>query len=265
MENDKVDKNQLNNNTDDGNNKQGVHYVYLLVDKRESGRIFYVGQGINGRVFDHVKNAKDYECGKNKENKNVLRKIQEIGNNLEHVILRSGLTQNEANEVEASVIELLRYDKVGMNGKLCNIQKEYGPKERRIRSIDGNINFKDDYVQLDSKNFYLRVKVNTIDFNYKNKFMEGLHKVTDTMRAAKYVLLVDNLHVFAVFQSGLDVWEESADTPGLYYYKGKEVHNIEAQRDLIGRSVPKNRNKYVLLSDKKIRKQENDDKKENNK
>jgi hypothetical protein len=81
-------------------------YVYLLIDP-VSQLPFYVGKGEGNRVFDHMNEAKEGKRGTDK-----LETIQAILKNnmtVEHVIVRHGLTEKMAFEIEASLIDTFRY------------------------------------------------------------------------------------------------------------------------------------------------------------
>ena len=102
------------------------YYVYRLIDPR-NGKTFYVGKGKGNRVFQHVKGAIDYYDGiKNKDHDyaddpNKLRVIQEIRNaGLEviHIIQRWHLSEDQAFEVEAAIIDCFQ--------GLSNIQSGHG-------------------------------------------------------------------------------------------------------------------------------------------
>lgn len=83
-------------------------YVYYLEDPRDR-TIFYVGKGQGDRVFQHMKEAEIY-LGQEKAPTQKLARIRDIlSANLRprHVILRSGLGEGEAFEVEAAMIDLL--------------------------------------------------------------------------------------------------------------------------------------------------------------
>lgn len=83
-------------------------YVYYLEDPRDR-TIFYVGKGQGDRVFQHMKEAEIY-LGQEKAPTEKLDRIRDIlSANLRprHVILRSGLGEGEALEVEAAMIDLL--------------------------------------------------------------------------------------------------------------------------------------------------------------
>lgn len=88
-------------------------YVYRLIDPR-NGQTFYVGKGKGNRVFQHVLGAIDYYDGINDEehdfekDPNKLRIIKEIrdqGLDVIHVIQRWHLTEEQAFEVEAALLD----------------------------------------------------------------------------------------------------------------------------------------------------------------
>jgi hypothetical protein len=81
-----------------------LSYVYLLRDPR-SGFVFYVGKGKANRVFDHVACAltETFESDK----LDTIREIAASGKVVEHFILRHGLTEAAAFEVEAAVIDFI--------------------------------------------------------------------------------------------------------------------------------------------------------------
>jgi len=84
------------------------YYVYYLEDPRDRS-IFYVGKGLGDRVFHHMKEAERYL--KNdisiSDKLDRLRLILSAGIQPRHVILRSGLSEQESLEVEAAMIDLL--------------------------------------------------------------------------------------------------------------------------------------------------------------
>ena len=102
------------------------YYVYRLIDPR-NGQTFYVGKGKGNRIFQHVLGAIDYYDGVNKKeideenDPNKLRIIQEIreaGLEVVHIIQRWNLTEKEAFEVEAALIDVFP--------GLSNIQSGHG-------------------------------------------------------------------------------------------------------------------------------------------
>ncbi len=102
--------------------EQLQYYVYRLIDPR-NGQTFYVGKGKGNRVFAHVEDAlKSYngESYEDNDEDDISSKIQQIrdiknaGLEVIHVIQRYGLTEKEAFEVEAALIDAY--------GELTNIQ-----------------------------------------------------------------------------------------------------------------------------------------------
>ncbi|MYG76810.1 MAG: GIY-YIG nuclease family protein [Acidimicrobiaceae bacterium] len=82
-------------------------YVYLLIDPRNGDdRIFYVGKGHGNRVFTHVQSAL---AGRESESdtSDRIREIHAAGHEVQHELLRFGLADRTALEIEAAAIQLL--------------------------------------------------------------------------------------------------------------------------------------------------------------
>lgn len=88
------------------------YYVYLLIDP-ETDDIFYVGKGVGNRIFAHLNHAISSPLESDKLGK--IRSIQAKDLQVKHIILRHGLTEKEAFEVEGSLIDF-----IGLEG-LTNI------------------------------------------------------------------------------------------------------------------------------------------------
>jgi len=83
------------------------YYVYLLSDPR-TGEVFYVGKGVGNRVFAHAADALEGEGESDKLD--WIRVIHAEGAEVQHELLRFGLNERTAFEVEAAAIELLGLD-----------------------------------------------------------------------------------------------------------------------------------------------------------
>ena len=81
--------------------------VYLLSDPRD-GRIFYVGKGKGNRVFAHAHDALGEELASDKLD--GIRAIRASGHDVGHRLLRFGMTEKAAFDVEAAAIQLLGLD-----------------------------------------------------------------------------------------------------------------------------------------------------------
>jgi len=78
------------------------YYVYLLTDPRNN-RVFYVGKGTGNRIFAHLRAA--LGRAELSDKLNTIREIYADGFEPIHIILRHGLTEKEALEVEAAIID----------------------------------------------------------------------------------------------------------------------------------------------------------------
>ena len=90
------------------------YYVYALVDPR-TDQIFYVGKGVGNRVFQHIAEAENNDVCSTSEKLDQIRAIHATldaeGKPLEvkHFIIRYGLTEEVANEIESTLIDFLTY------------------------------------------------------------------------------------------------------------------------------------------------------------
>ena len=83
------------------------YYVYLLLDPQDN-KPFYVGKGIDNRVFNHLDCVlTDTDTSNAKYDK--IRDVIKQGQTVKHVIVRHGLTESEALQIEASLIDTLTY------------------------------------------------------------------------------------------------------------------------------------------------------------
>ena len=97
------------------------YYVYLLLEP-ENGQVFYVGKGAGNRIFDHIKAALKDETPSDKPDK--IRAIRASGREVNHIVHRHGLTEKEAFEVEAALIDF-----IGLSG-LTNQVQGYNSDDR---------------------------------------------------------------------------------------------------------------------------------------
>lgn len=90
------------------------YYVYLLIDP-ETGQIFYIGKGVGHRIFAHINAAIVDEIPSDKLDK--IREIRNRGLETKHVVHRHGLSEKEAFEVEAALIDF-----IGLGGLTNQVQ-----------------------------------------------------------------------------------------------------------------------------------------------
>lgn len=82
------------------------YYVYLLVNPITKSP-FYVGKGEGNRVFDHLIDAKDGKKGTDKLDQ--IQAILKKNKTVEHVIVRHGLNEKTAYQIEASLIDTFKF------------------------------------------------------------------------------------------------------------------------------------------------------------
>jgi hypothetical protein len=105
------------------------HYVYALIDPRNN-LPFYVGKGIDNRVFDHLASALDTPTASDKYDK--IREIVDVGLCVNHVIIKHGLTKNEAFKIESALIDYSNYFDHG----LTNIMLGHNSIENGLMSSE---------------------------------------------------------------------------------------------------------------------------------
>lgn len=84
--------------------EQLEYYVYFLRDPSNK-EVFYVGKGKENRVFEHVACALAEVTESDKLDR--IRTIENSDKSVEHFLLRHGLTERVAFEVEAAVIDFV--------------------------------------------------------------------------------------------------------------------------------------------------------------
>jgi hypothetical protein len=126
------------------------YYVYLLSDPR-NGKIFYVGKGKGNRINSHLLGALE-ESTKETEKIRTIREIQDKGFEVELTVLRHGLTEKEAFEVEASIIDLIGID------NLTNIFSGHHSNDRgKMRLEDIEVQYQAEKGEFDEPAVLIRI------------------------------------------------------------------------------------------------------------
>ena len=108
------------------------YYVYYLGDPR-NGRVFYVGKGVGNRLLQHLEGAEETDA--QTEKLDLIRDIQSAGCPVSHYILRHGLTEQVAFEVEAAMIDFLGGGQLVQRARRSLLQR-LRPQEGRGDSRD---------------------------------------------------------------------------------------------------------------------------------
>jgi len=107
--------------------EQLAYYVYFLRDPGTK-EVFYVGKGKGNRVFNHIECALAEATESDKLDR--IRAIVNSGRPVEHFVLRHGLTESAAFEVEAAVIDF-----VGIHN-LSNLQGGHYSSDFGIKTAE---------------------------------------------------------------------------------------------------------------------------------
>lgn len=99
------------------------YYVYFLMDPRNK-EVFYVGKGKDNRVFQHAEDAISNQVETDKLDR--IREIRHGGHEVQHFILRHGLNEREAFEIEAAVIDFA--GKNNLTNQQSGHHSDYGLK-----------------------------------------------------------------------------------------------------------------------------------------
>jgi len=144
----------------DEKTKQNLkYYVYFLIDP-ETKRPFYIGKGKDNRVFNHMECALESETNTDKYDK--IREILNSNKNLEHIIVRHGLTEKMAFEIEASLIDTFDYLKTGITN-IAGGQK----------SIEKGLMTSDEIKRLYNAKKLNEINTNCILININKKYERG--------------------------------------------------------------------------------------------
>lgn len=109
------------------------HYVYCLVDPRDN-KIFYVGKGQGQRVFAHAAGAMEKDADSEKIAQ--IKAILSEGKKIKHYVLRHGLDEETAFEIEAVLIDVLSYPAFNLEHVLKVIQAGHHTALRGIKSSE---------------------------------------------------------------------------------------------------------------------------------
>lgn len=133
------------------------YYVYALVDPRHAGCVFYIGKGINNRVFQHERDNSQLET----EKLNRIREIEASGREVEKHIIQCHLTEEEAFAAESALINLMN---LGRSYKvLTNVVSGHRTLNEAIKVETLEIEQGAETIyQKDIKDNLLAIKINTL-------------------------------------------------------------------------------------------------------
>ena len=216
------------------------YYVYRLIDPR-NGQTFYVGKGKGNRVFAHVNDALERYEGESyltKDDDDISTKIKQIrdinnaGLEVIHIIHRYGLTEKEAFEVEAALIDVY--------GELTNIQNGYAHERgvnnaevlQRELSYEEYVEPSFPYIMIKITNRNLEANNNDIYETVRSAWKVNLNRA----KKYKYCLAVLDGVVKNVYE--IEGWQEDhVQNSGRYEFYGFEAPE-EVKKQFVNKRIP---------------------------
>jgi hypothetical protein len=209
------------------------YYVYTLTDPFD-GVVFYVGKGRGNRVFAHLNDALETETASDKLDR--IRQIISGGERPKHVIVRHGMDQDTAFEVEGALIDAYKLE------DLHNEQNGHHNRKRGLRDWhDIEIEYGAVPVTIDDSVIILKTtepwswdrSSNTVIYDHIRK---GWWVSKNKQKNLKYVLAIKSGIVREVY--AIDHWD---DNWGITNKKG-----TACKKDFVGIVAPADiRDKYL--------------------
>lgn len=210
------------------------YYVYLLVDPR-SNKPFYVGKGQGNRVNQHLLGALETEFDEVEKIK-TIHDIQRANLEVGCLILRHGLSEKEAFEVESAVIDFIGMD------NLTNIVSGHYASERGLMSLlDITIKYQAEDAVFEEPALLININKlyhynispeNLYDATRKHWNVSQDRVITIRIVCAVYAGIIREVYVPTAW------FESPPDNKGRLYFEGK-IAPAELRDKYINKSVSK--------------------------
>ncbi len=235
--------------------EQLKYYVYRLIDPR-NGQTFYVGKGKGNRLYAHINDALKNFDGESYIDKDedeisakikIIREIRTAGLEVIHVIQRYGMTENEAFEVEAALIDCY----AGLTNLQSGHYSDRGVNNAEV--LQRELSYEEFEDQPDLK--YCIIKINNYWINDRGNIYDTvrMHWKVNLNRVQKipYVLASHNGVIEEVYK--VDRWYKAEDVPGRCMFEGTvasdEIRNLFVKKRLPKRYIKKGMASPVLYHD----------------
>ena len=139
------------------------YYVYLLIDPK-TDEPFYVGKGVGNRVFHHVNNPLETDIVNNKYEE--INRIKSEGNKVKHLIVRHGLTEKNAFEIESALIDTFKFIPKFKNYVRGNIQGG-------VNSIEKGLMTTNEIIRLYNAEKLEEIEKNCVIININKTYKRG--------------------------------------------------------------------------------------------
>jgi len=200
------------------------YYVYCLYDPRDK-KIFYIGKGKGNRVFKHMKGA--IEGSQRNEKLKTIREMVKNKIKVRHYILRHGLKEKEAVEIESCLIDMLTFEEFKKLSKLTNIVSGLHSWDRGIKTVNEIEAF---YAAKPIYNKDIKHKILIININKTYKPGVSPYDATrkswrlniDRAKNAEFIISEYKGIFRAIYKA--DKWFRTVDN-NRWYFKGEEITN----------------------------------------
>ena len=229
-------------------------YVYALIDPRDN-RIFYIGRGINNRVFSHVNEA--VINPRETEKLDTIRAIKNSNQEVKHFIIRHGLEENEAILIESVLIDFLTFKDFADVAKITNIASGHNSFIQGIKTVEECEILYDCQVlkKEEIKHKILVININkTFDIKQNRKNDNPVYNRSDIYEATRgwwvlnnnrankidYVLAEYRGVIRAIFKSE-GAWFQDIENRGTkrWGFEGNEVIDKEIRELYLNKIIPK--------------------------
>ena len=210
--------------------EQLKYYVYYLQDPGD-GEVFYVGKGTGNRVFQHVAGAMDTDAESEKLDR--IREILARGQAVQVFILRHGLGEATAFEIEAALIDFIGRNNLTnlMGGRYSNFFGLRTPEE---------LSNMYDAEELETKEPILLININR---KYRRSMTE--QELYEATRRAWRLGVRRNKARYAVatFRSltreayEIEEWYQPPDEYGRWVFNGVRVEDERIRQELVQKSI----------------------------
>lgn len=202
------------------------YYVYGLINPF-TREIFYIGKGNGNRVFAHAEAAEGSGISDKLE---TIRDIIAKGGNVEHIIIRHNLTEEQSLRIESVLIDTMLFmqDK-NLTSNLTNIV--LGHKSEMYGLATAN-EIRRRYNAEPLKQLHHNVIIININKSYDRG--KGLVSIYDATRSSwviaenriktlDYALSEYRGHIVGVFKIDKDSWNQVGDVKKRWEFEGEEA------------------------------------------
>jgi len=206
------------------------YYVYFLSDPR-TDKVFYVGKGRGNRINHHLWGA--LEVSTKETNKiRIIREIQSVGLEVSLTILRHGLTEKEAFEIESSVIDFIGIENL-TNLVLGHDSFSRGKmtlKNIKIEYEAPNVIFDEPVILIRINKLYrYEMSADELYEATRKDWKVGQRAKTIKIACAVYAGIIREVYI-------ISEWIPSIETPGRLMFNG-EIANDLLRKKYIDKSV----------------------------